>query len=134
MPFQLVLRSGADDEEMLYPRAVAAQLARISLDFLQRCEQEQLIRARMMAGGNEGFSPADIRHLARIRRLCEDLELELSAVEVVLHMRRRMMELLAELELVERRMIEREQALRREIQELRRRTADEAEWGDWVTG
>jgi DNA-binding transcriptional MerR regulator len=128
MAFQLVIHSEAADNEPYYSRSVAAQLARISLDLLEMCEQERLIQARLMAGGGHGFSSADIRNLARIRRLREDLELDLSAVEVVLHMRRRMVEMLAELSTMERRMAQQEQELLREIQRLRRQTAEDADW------
>ena len=125
MPFNLSVR--IRDDEPFYTRAVAAQLARISLDFLRLCEEENLLQAKIMAGG-QGYTPADIRQMARIRRLREDLELDLPAVEVALHLRRQVVELLAQIDEMERQMSKREQELLNEIQQLRRRLATEAEW------
>jgi DNA-binding transcriptional MerR regulator len=126
MARHLIVRSRKD--EPIYTRSVAAELARISEEFLRACEQERLIRARVMTGGGQGYSAADIRRLARIRRLREDLELDLPAVEVVLHMRRRVLDLLQEMDEMERYMRRREQALLAEIQQLRRHLAQEADW------
>jgi len=126
MPFNLTVR--IRDDEPFYTRSVAAQVARISLDFLRLCEEENLLQAKIMAGGGQGYSPADIRHMARIRRLREDLELDLPAVEVALHLRRQVVELLAQIDEMERQMSKREQELLNEIQQLRRRLASEGEW------
>jgi len=126
MAFNLTLH--VRDDEPFYTRSVAAQVARISLDFLRLCEEENLLQAKIMAGGGQGYSPADIRHMARIRRLREDLELDLPAVEVALHLRRQVVELLAQIDEMERQMSKREQVLLNEIQQLRRRLATEGEW------
>lgn len=126
MPFNLTVR--IRDDEPFYTRSVAAQVARISLDFLRLCEQENLLQAKIMAGGGHGYTPADIRQMARIRRLREDLELDLPAVEVALHLRRQVVDLLAQIDEMERQMSKREQVLLDEIQQLRRRLATEAEW------
>jgi len=126
MPFNLTVR--IRDDEPFYTRSVAAQVARISLDFLRLCEEENLLQAKIMAGGGQGYTPADIRQMARIRRLREDLELDLPAVEVALHLRRQVVELLAQIDEMERQMSKREQELLNEIQQLRRRLASEGEW------
>ena len=125
MPFNLTVR--IRDDEPFYTRSVAAQVARISLDFLRLCEEENLLQAKIMAGG-QGYTPADIRQMARIRRLREDLELDLPAVEVALHLRRQVVDLLSQIEQMERHMSKREQELLNEIQQLRRRLASEGEW------
>ena len=126
MTYKLILRSR--HEEPMYIRPVAAQLAQISLDLLCICEEEGLIQARVMPGGGEGFSVADIRHLARIRRLREVLELELPAVGVVLNLRRQVVDLLAQIDDVERNMVRREQELMDEIRQMQRHLAEEAKW------
>ena len=126
MPFNLTVR--IRDDEPFYTRTVAAQVARISLDFLRLCEEENLLQAKIMAGGGQGYTPADIRQMARIRRLREDLELDLPAVEVALHLRRQVLDLLAQIDQMERQTTKREQELLNEIQQLRRRLATEAEW------
>lgn len=123
----LILRS-EDESERIYSPAVAAQLARITLDFLKECERADLIRAGRMPGGGRGYTTADVRNLARIRRLRQDLGLDLAAVEVVLHMRRRIVEMLRELEAIERDMLRRERELQQEIRQLRRRLAEDVEW------
>jgi hypothetical protein len=122
----LMLRS--QDEDRLFSRAVAAQLARITLDFLSLCEREALIQPRPMAGGGEGFTRAEIDELARIRRLQRDLELDFGGIDVVLHMRRRILEMLEEIDAIEERMWQREQRLQREIQRLRQQLAREGEY------
>jgi DNA-binding transcriptional MerR regulator len=119
----LMLRS--QDEDRIFTRAVAARLARITLDFLAECEREALVQPRPMFGAEEGYRPSDIEEIARIRRLQQDLELDLGAVEVVLHMRRRMLEMLEEIEALEETMWQREQQLRREISRLREELARE---------
>jgi len=126
MTYKLILRSR--HEEPMYIRPVAAQLAQISLDLLRICEEEGLIQARTITGGEEGFSVADIRHMSRIRRLREVLELELPAVGVVLNLRRQVVDLLAQIDDVERNMVRREQELMDEIRQMQRHLAEEAKW------
>lgn len=126
MTYRLVIRSR--EEEPVYTRPVAAQLAQVSIEFLRLCEEENLIQVQVMAGGGQGYSVAHIRHLARIRRLHEDLELDLPAVEVVINLRRRVLDLMTQMDEVERRAAQREQELIDEIRLLRRRLAQEAEW------
>lgn len=126
MSYQLIIRSV--EEEPLYTRPVAAQLARISLDFLRRCEREQLVRPRLLPGGGVGYTAADIRRLARVRRLCNSLGLDLSAVEVVLNLRQQVMDLQVYLAQFEMEVEQQEKEWLREIQELRRQLAREVNW------
>lgn len=116
------------DDEPHYTAAAAAQLAGVSVAFLRRCVQEGLIEPKVMPGGGLGFSRRDVRQLARIRRLREDLALDLAAVGIVLRLRRRVLDLLAQLEEQERRALRREEELLREIQLLRRRLAEDGQW------
>jgi DNA-binding transcriptional MerR regulator len=118
----------ASEEEPRYTRRVAARLARISLEFLDQCESENLIQLQMMRGGGRALSVRDVRRLERIRRLQDDLELELPAIEIVLRMRRRMIELLRQLDEMERLMVSREEELLNEIRTLQRRIAEEYAW------
>ena len=115
-------------EKPLFTRSVAARLARISVEFLTQCEQERLIEPQIMRGGNRGLRRRDIHHLARIRRLQEDLELDMPAVEVVLRLRQRVIELLRMLDEMERVMANREEELIAEIRALQRRMAEEIPW------
>ena len=43
-------------DEPRYTRIVAAQLADISMVFLERCESERLIQVRVLRGGRPGYS------------------------------------------------------------------------------
>ena len=124
MANSLMIRS--QDEDRLFSRNVTARLARVPLDFLERCEQEALVRPGRMPGGGIGYTLHDIHELIRIRRLQQDLGLDLDAIAVVLHMRRRMVEMLREMNALEARMWEREQRLRSELHRLRRQLSAEA--------
>ena len=104
-----------------YTRDLAAQLADISLDFLERCENERLIEISIKSSDQLGYSVRDIRRLTIIRNLHENLELDFPALEVVLNMRRQLLDLQQQLEAMERQTIEREEQLRREMINLRRR-------------
>ena len=126
MTYQLIIRSGED--EPLYTRQVAAQLAHISLDFLRRCEREQFVQPHFLPGGEVGYTAADIRQLARVRRLRSSLGLDLPAVEVVLHLRRQVIELQRHLAQLEMEMERQEQAWLQEIQELRAKLAQDVDW------
>jgi hypothetical protein len=116
-------------DEPRYTRILAAQLASISLELLERCETERLIEVRIIQGGQPGYSARDIRQLALIRRLHEDLELDFPALEVVLNLRRQLLDLQVQVDEIERQMVKREERLTREVVKLRRGLADEAEWG-----
>ena len=111
-----------------YTRPVVVQLASISIEFLERCEEEDLVQVRAIRGGSPGYSARDIRNLTLLRRLYEDLELDFAALEVVLHMRSQVLELREQLERLERAKVEREEQLVGELTELRRRLAVEQRW------
>jgi DNA-binding transcriptional MerR regulator len=115
-------------DEPRYTRIVAAQLAEISMVFLERCETERLIQVRVIRGGKPGYSARDIRELARIGRLHTDLELDFPALEVVLNMRQQLLDLQEQMESLEREMVQREERLARELVDLRRRLAAESGW------
>ncbi|MDX1413316.1 MAG: chaperone modulator CbpM [Candidatus Promineifilaceae bacterium] len=128
MKYQLIIRS--EEEEPLYSREIAAQLARISLDFLYRCESERFVQPRRLPDGEVGFTASDVRRLARVRRLRYSLGLDLPAVEIVLHLRRQVIELQTYLAEFEKEMEILEQERLQEIQELRYRLSQEARWDD----
>ena len=115
-------------DEPRYTRVSAAQLADISILFLERCESERLIQVRVLRGGKAGYSARDIRELARIGRLHSDLELDFPAIEVVLNMRQQLLGLQEQLEKMERDVVQREERLTRELVDLRRRLAVEGGW------
>ena len=114
--------------EVLYKPSSASQLARVSLDFLRECEHEGLIRPQMMAHGEYGYPITEIRQLARIRRLCDSLALDLAAVEVILHLRQQVVALIEQLNQLEQQKNSCEKYLQNEIQVLRYHLADEVDW------
>jgi DNA-binding transcriptional MerR regulator len=126
MPFNMVIRSQDDEELKLYTPRTAARLAGVSISFWRTCEQEGLVRAHRMSGGGKGYNPEDIEQMAVIRRLHEDLELDMPSLEVILHMRRRIIKLLDEMEELERLAQQREQKLLAQMRELRRELAKDA--------
>lgn len=106
---------------IIFTRTVAAQLARVSLEFLERLEDDDLIRPRELEAGEKGYTPEDIGRLSRIRRLHETLGLDLASVEIVLRMREQVVNLMAQLEAREAQFARREQELLQELNDLRRR-------------
>lgn len=120
--------SGSSQERSIYTRTLAAQITHISLDFLRRCEEEHLIQIRITGSGEEGFNKTDLRRLVRIHRLCQDLDLDLGAVDVILHLRQQILDLRSQMEALEQQMVQREKELLDEIQRLRQQSTAEADW------
>ena len=106
---------------IIFTRTVAAQLAQVSVEFLDRLEADELMQPRELEGGEQGYAPEDIGRLSRIRRLHETLGLDLASVEIVLRMREQVVNLLARMEEMEAHFNRREQELLQELEDLRRR-------------
>jgi DNA-binding transcriptional MerR regulator len=114
--------------ETHYPRARAAQLADVSLEFLERCEVARLVEVRVVQGREPQYSVQDVRQLALIGRLYQILGVDFQDLEIVLHLRSQLLDLQQQMEEMERQRMEREEQLLRELVDLRRRLADQAEW------
>jgi DNA-binding transcriptional MerR regulator len=106
MPFEIMIRSRY--EEQLYVRSVAARLAGVTLDFWVSCEEEGLVVSHRMTGGGRGFRMTDIQQMELVWRLHRDLEIDLAAVDIVLRMRRQIIDLKSEVESLQRRAEERD--------------------------
>lgn len=115
-------------DEPRYTRIVTAQLAEISIEFLERCESVQLVQTRVIRGGSPGYSVRDVRRIARIARLHEDLGLDFDSLEVVLNMREQILDLRDQIEALEQDIVQREEQLLRELVALRRQIAAESQW------
>ncbi|MFN2106490.1 MAG: chaperone modulator CbpM [Candidatus Promineifilaceae bacterium] len=115
-------------DEPRYTRIVTAQLAEISIEFLERCESEQLVQTRVIRGGAQGYSATDIRRIARIARLHDDLGLDFNSLEVVLNMRDQILELQRQIEALEQEKARREDQLLHELTNMRRQLASESKW------
>jgi len=118
MKYAMIIRASTD--ETLYIPTQAAQLAGVSKAFLDRCHQHGLIKPKVMTGGGRGYDARAIRQLARVRRLYDDLALNLETIEVVLHLRQQILDLQDQLYQLEGQTRERERKLQAELLELRR--------------
>jgi len=116
--------------EPRFSRAVAIEVANISLEFLSRCEKEELIEAQTPYDQEPAYSLQDIRRMALIYRLHEILGVHVTDLEIVLHLRQQVLDLLQQVEDMERLWIEREEQLVGELTTLRMQFADEGDWKD----
>lgn len=71
----------------LYSAVVIARLARVPLSFVYACEKEGLVQGYELPHGGHGYLIKDVATLARIYRLHIQLQLDLHAIAVVLHLR-----------------------------------------------
>lgn len=117
----------SDIRQRIYSLTEIANYARVTKEFIQACERENLIQVTVVRGAI-GYSQDTVRRLIRIRHLHRDLGLDLTAIDCILRMRRRIVHLQQQLNDMERRMAAREQELTTEIQRLRKRLALECNW------
>ena len=80
-------------QERLYTIKIAAALCGMHEQSLRMYERRGLIAPRRSAGNIRRFSDADVEQIRFIKRLIDDLGVNLAGVEVILHMRRQMVEL-----------------------------------------
>lgn len=121
MPYEIMIRSIAD--EQLYMRRVAVHLAGVTAEFWISCEEEGLVVAQKMTGGGKGFRMKDIQQMALVWRLHRDLDLDLPAIEIILNMRRKIIDLQSEISALKYQARSRERRLLEEIKELQRRSS-----------
>jgi len=110
----------ADDENTIYLSVQAAYIACVALDFLLECEQEGLITPQSKTEGHYGFTLKEIQRLQTIRRLHEDLNLDLPSIDVILHLRSQLRDLAAQRNSFERKILE-QQAELQQLKELLKR-------------
>jgi hypothetical protein len=82
------------EEDQIYIHVQAARMARVSLNFLMECDRAGLIRAVRKKEGLEGYRLGEIEKVQLIRRLHEDLALDLETIDLVIHMRKQILDLL----------------------------------------
>ena len=92
--------SGGPEGERCYVVHVAARLVGVHPRTLRYYEELGLVERRGDAGRT--YTEADLERLRMIRRLVDDLGVNLAGVEVILNMRERMLQLHAELEQLRR--------------------------------
>jgi hypothetical protein len=84
-----------DRESRMLRQDEAATVTRLEIEIVQLYAESGLI------GQPHGYDEADLAELRRVRRLVDDLGLDHPAIEVVLRMRRRLLELQAEVRRLE---------------------------------
>jgi MerR family transcriptional regulator/heat shock protein HspR len=85
-----------------YTISVAAELCGMHEQSLRMYERRGLITPQRSAGNIRQFSDADVERIRFIKRLVDDLGVNLAGVEVILHMRHQLMEAQGELEALRR--------------------------------
>ena len=78
-------------EEHFYTIKVAAELCEMHEQSLRMYERRGLVTPRRSAGNIRRFSDADVERIRFIKRLVDDLGVNLAAVEVILHMREQLL-------------------------------------------
>jgi len=116
-----------DVQQKIYSLSEIAEYARVSIEFIEECERENLIRVSTVRS-ELGYSHDTVRRLIRIRHLHRDLGLDLSAIDCLLRMRRQVTDLQRRLGDMEEQMSVRERELMDEIQRLRRKLAHNSNW------
>ena len=84
-------------QERFYTIKVAAELCGMHEQSLRMYERRGLIAPRRSAGNIRRFSDADVERIRFIKRLVDDLGVNLAAVEVILHMREQLLDAQREL-------------------------------------
>ena len=84
-----------DRSRPLYMIGVVAEMVKIHPQTLRMYEKKGLIRPSRSEGM---YSPEDVEEIARVTRLARDLGVNLAGIEIILKMRRRMLDMQARIE------------------------------------
>lgn len=108
-------------DEGCYAIGIAAQILKVHPQTLRHYERIGLLHPQRSEGGEKGrgirlYSDVDIARAAQIRRLTEELGVNLAGVEVILNMMERTEQLRADME---RELAERNRDYEEEIQRLK---------------
>jgi MerR family transcriptional regulator/heat shock protein HspR len=88
----------SDRSKPLYTIGVVASLVKVHPQTLRFYERKGLLRPSRTEGRTRMYSPEDVDELARLIRLTRDLGVNLAGVEIILRMRRRMLEMQKQIE------------------------------------
>ncbi len=88
----------SDRSKPLYTIGVVADMLKVHPQTLRLYERKGLLRPSRTEGRTRLYSEADVEELARVIRLTRDLGVNLAGVEIVLRMRRRMLEMQKQIE------------------------------------
>jgi MerR family transcriptional regulator/heat shock protein HspR len=87
-----------DRGKPLYMIGVVADMLKVHPQTLRFYEKKGLLRPSRTVGRTRMYSDEDVEELARLIRLTRDLGVNLAGVEIILKMRRRMMEMQKQIE------------------------------------
>jgi MerR family transcriptional regulator/heat shock protein HspR len=90
-------RSTAPAEVRFYSLEVVASIVGLGPATIRRYEHLGLVEPDRTVSGFRLYTDRDIERIRQIRRLRDDLGVNLAAVEVILHMRERMLDLRREI-------------------------------------
>ncbi len=82
----------------LYMIGVVAEMLKIHPQTLRMYEKKGLIRPSRTEGKTRLYSAEDVEEIARVTRLARDLGVNLAGIEIILKMRRRLLEMQAQIE------------------------------------
>jgi MerR family transcriptional regulator/heat shock protein HspR len=81
------------DEEPRYAVTVVAARSGLRVQTIRRWEAYGIVEPRQSEAGSPLYSEADIADLQRVRRLTDDLGVNLAGVAAILHLRRQLVAL-----------------------------------------
>ena len=87
-----------DKGKPLYMIGVVAEMLKLHPQTLRMYEKRGLIRPSRTVGRTRMYSPEDVEEIARVTRLARDLGVNLAGIEIILKMRRRMLDMQAQIE------------------------------------
>jgi MerR family transcriptional regulator/heat shock protein HspR len=87
-----------DRTKPLYMIGVVAEMLKLHPQTLRMYEKKGLIRPSRTEGRTRRYSAEDVDEIARVTRLARDLGVNLAGIEIILKMRRRMLDMQAQIE------------------------------------
>ena len=87
-----------DRGKPLYMIGVVAEMLKVHPQTLRLYEKKGLIRPSRTEGKTRMYSPEDVEEIARLLRLTRDLGVNLAWIEIILKMRRRVVEMQKQIE------------------------------------
>jgi MerR family transcriptional regulator/heat shock protein HspR len=87
-------------DQPYYTIKIAAELCGMHEQSLRMYERRGLVAPQRSAGNIRRYSDADVERIRFIKRLVDDLGVNLAGVEVIMHMRQQLLENQQELELL----------------------------------
>jgi len=82
----------------LYMIGVVAEMLKLHPQTLRMYEKKGLVRPSRTVGRTRMYSPEDVEEIARVIRLARDLGVNLAGIEIILKMRRRMVDMQTQIE------------------------------------